>query len=59
MSSYFLQEKVKSFGINEENMFTFWDVSEPHFLTLYKAFRYQTMQLVEIDCFVFWQCFSI
>ena len=22
-----LQEKVKSFGINAENMFTFWDVS--------------------------------
>ena len=22
-----LQEKVKSFGIDEKNMFTFWDVS--------------------------------
>ena len=32
-----LQEKVKSFGINAENMFTFWDVSDVcSFITRFK-----------------------
>jgi hypothetical protein len=46
----FSQEKVKSFGIKEENMFTFWDVSQLSFCLFKMAPQFSVAAVLSVTC---------